>query len=81
VWPVVTLPIPEFVILSSAEVSPHWQIQQARWHSGDNRRFGVIGCVKGACPSALSGAAVHPTGARRSKCIIIITDDSWLPSP
>jgi hypothetical protein len=33
VWPVVTLPKPEFVIFSSAEVSPHRQTQQVQWHS------------------------------------------------
>jgi hypothetical protein len=52
VWPVVALPIPEFVIFSSAEVSPHWQIQRRSMAPRDNRHFGGGWHVRAFAPSA-----------------------------
>jgi hypothetical protein len=43
VWPEVTLPKPEFVIFSSAEVSSHRQIQQSSMAQRDNRHIDVGG--------------------------------------
>jgi hypothetical protein len=52
-WPVVTLPRPEFVIFSSAEVSSHRQIQQSSMAQRDNRHIVCGWLVRALAQGAL----------------------------
>jgi hypothetical protein len=84
VWPVVTIPRPEFVIFSTALVSPHSQIQRVQWTSvallQPSPENGYLACTT---PQQALRAVVRcsqdPAGARPSKCIIIIITIIQLP--